>query len=422
MSILNPGRGSKANLAATDPRMIKSKILCLTDDIILSVKNAIILFLITLAVYGISSRGEGANWNYFTLLSDAFLNGRLHLLTNPPWLNELISYGGKYYVVYPPMPAILMMPFTAIFGQNFYQPAFSILLGAVNVFLAYFVFLKIFKDRKLSVWMGVLYSFGTMQWYHAEVGSAWYLAHITALFFLWLMLWEIFTRQRLFLIGLFIGGAYLSRLPAALSIVFVLLYLHERFIDIKGKKILFKNLLLLGLGLVPFILFNFAYNYLRFGVIYDIAYSLLPIFNEPWYRYGLFNIRYIPVHLKEIFAALPKITSDFPYIVPSLNVMALWLVTPVFLLIPLAKFKKKIIWASLVSVLVMSIPGLAHGENGFTQFGFRFALDYLPFLLIITASAFENRLNLWAKGLIILSILINLWGVLMISFIHRWQF
>lgn len=375
-----------------------------------------------LVVYGLSYGGTGANWNYFVLLADAFWQGRFYLLENPPWLNELINWQGRFYVVYPPMPAVLLMPFVALFGISFPQPYLSIFLASVNVSLSYLVFLKIFTNQKMSFFGSVLYAFGTMQWYHAQVGSAWYIAHIVALFFIWLMFLEILTKKRLILIGLLIGCAYLSRLPTVLAIVFVLLFLSNDFFDWRHKRIYFKNILLLVLGLLPFLGLNFIYNFLRFGTIADVGYRLLPVFEEPWYRYGLFSVKYIPIHLKEIFSALPQTKPDFPFVVPSMNVLALWFVTPAFLLIPFAYFKRKIVWVSVVTVVVMSLPSLTHGGSGFSQFGYRYALDYLPFLLIPTLSGAWRLPNFIFMFLLILSILINFWGVLLLEHFKMYTF
>lgn len=320
------------------------------------------------------------------------------------------------------MPAILLMPFVAVFGINFYQPLLSILLGATNVSLAYIVLLKLFRNTKISLWISILYAFGTIQWYHAEVGSSWYVAHIVALFFLWLSLLEVITKQRLFLIGLFIGGAYLARLPTMLAAIFILIYLHQKFLLFKGKKLIFnfKNIFLFFIGLAPAIVFNAVYNYLRFGTIFDMGYILLPIFNEPWYRQGLFNISYIPIHLKEVLTALPRLSLNPPFIIPSVYIMALWFVTPAFLLVFFANFKNKLSVASATTLILIALPGLAHGNNGSTQFGYRFALDFLPFLIFLIASGLKNRFSWWSKLLITLSLLVNLWGVVMISFFNIW--
>lgn len=381
-----------------------------------------VLFITTFLVYLISSRGEGAGWNHYVYLADAFLHGRLDV---PFKLDELAYWGNRYFVVYPPMPAILLVPFVTIFGNSFYQPTLSILLGATNISLAYIVFLKLFKDMKLALWISILYAFGTLQWYHAEVGSSWYIAHITALFFLWLSLLEVVTRQRLFLIGLFIGVAYLARLPTILAITFVLIFLKEKFLN-RNIQIDFKNLFLFILGLLPALVFNGLYNFLRFGRFDDYAYAIylnsqsLAI-RQTVFPHGFFSIYYLPDRIKDIFLSFPVLTSNPPFIIPSLYAMALYIVTPAFFLILFASFKKKLIYSSLIAVLAMSIPSLIKGGNGFTQFGFRYSLDFLPFLLILTASGLQNKFNFYSKCLIILSILVNFWGVIMISFLNIWR-
>lgn len=380
-------------------------------------KVAIILGILAFLVYSFSHRGEGSHWNYFILLSDAFLHGRLNVIDHPSWLNELILWQGEYYVVYPPMPAILLTPFVAIFGKDFYQPILSWIIGGLNVSLCFLVLRKKFST-KISLWTSLLYAFGTMQWFHAEVGSVWYMAHIVAMFFIWLMLWESFSKQRLFLIGTFLGMAYLSRLPAILAITFIVLYFYKKFIS-KNYIEVTQNITKLLAGILPFILLNFSYNFLRFGVIYDISYTLLPVHNEPWYRFGIFSIKYIPIHLMEIFTSLPKISIQPPFVIPSLNVMALWFVTPAFVLLLRANYKKFINVVVLTAVIIMSFPALMHGENGFTQFGFRFFLDLMPFLILLVAAGIKE-IDWKVKLLIFVSVLINLWGVIMISFLNLW--
>lgn len=383
---------------------------------------AIGLFILTFALYFSFYTGEQKHLNYFVPLAEAFLNSRLDVLEHPSWLNELVNFEGKYYVVYPPMPAILLMPLVFIFGTDFPQPLFSIFVGALNVALCFLVINRIFKSVKVGVFGSLLYGFGTMMWYHAVVGSAWYIAHIIAMCFIWLSILELFSKNKSYLlVGILIGAAYWSRLPAILAIVFPLLYFREEFVQFKPRlKINFKNCFTLGVGVGFFVGLNFLYNFLRFGVPYDISYQLLPVFEEPWYKNGLFSIVNIPIHLNEIFTALPKFSLEWPYFIPSLHVMALWFVTPALLLIFFAPFKKRIVWVSVITVLVMSLPGLSHGSNGFTQFGFRFALDYHPFLVILIVAGLQKKYYIVALILLVLSILVNLWGMILITFYKLW--
>ena len=52
--------------------------------------------------------------------------------------------------------------------------------------------------------------------------------------------------------------------------------------------------------------------------------------------------------------------------------------------------------------------------TGFSQFGYRFALDFMPFLFLLTIKAMGNDLKWHHKSLIGASIVANLWGVLWI--------
>lgn len=349
------------------------------------------------------------------LLADSFLHGRLYLTEGPNWLNELVKINNVFYVPFPPMPAILLMPFVAMFGTSFPQPILSIIIGSINVSLSYIVILNYLKKESLAFLISILYAFGTIQWYHAEVGSSWYIAHIIAMFFIWLSLLEIKTKKRFFLIGLLISFSYLSHEPAIFVSVFTLIYLHKDF-----RKI--KNILNYGLGLSVGVLISIFYNYFSFGSFYNLGYWLIPnVLNEPWYRYGIVSFRYIPIHLKELFTSLPTFKSSFPYVIPSVNSMAIWFTTPAFFFMLKANFKNILERASLITSLIILIPILMHGSNGFTQFGYRFLLDIYPFLLILTASGINNSPRWLVIILIIISIIINFWGVLMISFFNIWS-
>ena len=101
----------------------------------------IVLFIVSFAVYWATSEGHATYYNYYVRLADAFLHGRLYLLDNPSWLNELIPnpHGPGWYVVYPPLPAFLMTPFVALFGLNLNQTLFGFFFAAATVPLAYLV-------------------------------------------------------------------------------------------------------------------------------------------------------------------------------------------------------------------------------------------------------------------------------------------
>jgi hypothetical protein len=392
-----------------------------------SVATAIALFLGTLLIYAVSHQGDGLPFNYFVRLSDAFLHGRVYLNDNPPWLSELIPWKGHYYVVFPPMPAILLMPFVAVFGPDFPQPALSIVLGAANVGLAYLVLLRLFRNPSVALWAAVLYGIGTNQWYHAENGNGWYVAQITALFFLWLALLEATTRKRLLIIGLCLSGAFLSRVTVLGAVAFFLVYFWDRFVQVAPLRqhlrirVFVKPLIALGLGLSAGFAIAALYNWARFGSPTEFGYKLIPgVLEEPWYSHGLISTKYIGTHLDEMFTRLPRFQREAPFVIPRVYVMAVWVTTPAWVLILFARFRSRVAIASVAAILATLPPIIMHGGPGFTQFGHRFSLDYTPFLLLLAASGMRDRVTWWKQALILISIAINLWGVLMLSFYDTW--
>ena len=113
------------------------------------------------------------------------------------------------------------------------------------------------------------------------------------------------------------------RLATILSFPFFLIYTYDRLykpFNIKNilNSINIRFLFFLGFGVAIFILLNAIYNYARFETPLDISCYLIPdILEEPWYRNGIFDISYIPRHLKVIFWGLPKLIDEFPFLLPS---------------------------------------------------------------------------------------------------------
>lgn len=206
--------------------------------------------------------------------------------------------------------------------------------------------------------------------------------------------------------GAFLGATYLSRIHTILSLPFFIYFIFRKP----------KNFLHFAIGLAPFLIFNALYNLARFNVPWDAGYTLIPgILKEPWYQLGLVHPSYIKRHLKVIFTALPIVKDTFPYVFPSLNGLAIWVTTPAFLLLLKAPFTKIEVKLATLAAALIAVPILAHGTWGFTQFGYRFAVDFYPFLFLILIYALPNKLGKIHWILLFLSILVNAWGVLWIN-------
>jgi hypothetical protein len=357
-------------------------------------------------------------------LDEAFLHGRLYLSENLLSFLELAPVGNKYFIIPPPMPAFLILPFVFFAGPNFNQTLASIILGALNAVLIYSLFKKLFpKSESPAIWMTVLFSLGTIHWYLSSVGSVWYFGQITGVFFTFLALNELFGLKRAWLVGLFLGAAFWSRLPVILSATFFIIMLTSF-----GKKEFFskKNIFTAFefiLGLSVFIVLDFLYNYMRFGTIFDVSYYLQGgvsqgILQTSVFSKGYFNLAYIPDHLKIFLLKGPVFLSYFPYLQPSWAGMAIWLTTPAFIFAFFSPIKEKITWACWIAIIPIMILVMSHGGTGFSQFGYRYAMDFYPFLLILTAKGMvQKKLKIkWHHIIFILAgVLVNLWGVLWIN-------
>jgi hypothetical protein len=384
---------------------------------------AFTFFILTFSIYSATGPGYPTPYNYFTWLADAFLHGRLGLTKASPYLGELIPVNGKFYVIYPPMPAILLMPFVAIWGPTFNQTVGSVFVASVNVSLFYLLMRRLTHDVRIQIWMTLVLSFGTIHWYIASVGSAWYFAHITSFLFLTLALYETFTKRRPFLIGLLLGASYWSRLPTILSLPFFIVILSDSWLlKSEGASILERinptPLVRLGLGVGIFVLINILYNFLRFHTPFDVAYSTPGIdtpSHEPWLNKGLFSLSYIRYHLSIILAKPPVFNKEAPYVRPSMAGMSIWITTPVFVYALFADIRKKVALACWSGIIPITLLLFTKNGTGWTQFGYRYALDFYPFLFLLTVKGIGDEIRWHHKLLICSGILVNLWGVLWIN-------
>lgn len=387
---------------------------------------AFFFFLLTFIVYYFTGESKSTAYHYFAPLAEAFLDGRLYLLDKPYWLNELLPVDGKYYVIYPPLPAIMLIPQALLLGPEVNQTLASVFWGSIGVSVVYFLMRRLSDSIRLQIWLTLLLAFGTIFWYLACDGKAWFYAQIASFLFLTLAVVETFGKRRPLVIGLLLGAAFWCRLPVVLSLPFFLIMISDQWINQDKslnviRRIRFKPLILLGFGVGIFVLLNFGYNLLRFDTISDIAYNIQAK-EEPWfYPKGLFHISYIWKHLYIFFLKLPLFSWDAPYVKPSLEGMSILITTPAVIYVIFAGIRNKIALACWSAIIPVALVSFTHGGYGWIQFGYRFAVDFYPFLLVLIALGIKSQLKengdlRWHhKTLIVLSILINTWGILWIN-------
>lgn len=74
-------------------------------------------------------------WDSYSLQAMSWLSGRLDMGKNYEWL-ELAVYNGKYYLSFPPLPSVVMLPFVLLFGERTPSNLVSALYGIFTAMIA----------------------------------------------------------------------------------------------------------------------------------------------------------------------------------------------------------------------------------------------------------------------------------------------
>ena len=406
---------------------------------------AVGLFLAALLVYWLVKHGRPTSLDYFVPLADAFLHGRTWLINPPSYLNELVPVDGRWYVVYPPMPAILLVPLVAAFGPHFDQSILAMVLGAFNVVLAWRAALGLGVGRRTALVLAIVWGFGSITWHSAQEGTSWHIAHVVSLTFAFLAILGTQRNAHPALVGLAVGAMGLARLPMLLAAPFFLAWLADRaaregsgapfvaFGSAEGGdepdgrrrpvpldrfvRLAVPFLVGLGIPVVAYLL----YNAVRFGSPADTGYTLIPgLMEEQQYRNGFLAISSVPRKLYAMFLSTPAEFNGFPWILPRhLGGLSIVLTTPLFLWAIAARRPDWFgigAWTALGLVLV---PVLLHADPGGEQFGFRYAQDIYPFLFLLVARALRKGITFEAWVAIAVGLLVNVWGMA-VTYFDRW--
>lgn len=337
------------------------------------------------------------------------MQGRVNLTDLPSFYQDVILIKNKVYVPFPIGPALSLIPFILL-TKSVTEQQVSIILGSLDVGLFFILFTK-FTSHKNAVILSMFLAFGTALFWTSVVGTSWYFAHVVAFLFLTLSLIAHFEKKDI-ISGVLFSLAVLCRYPILFGLVFYLLQLKE------DRRRLVK-FFLAAAALAPI---NFIYSYLRFGNILETGYvavyqyyvklgypvTLLQVINPKIPVFGYLDPRSIPLHLFTFLIEPPIITSSLN-ISPSPYGMGIIFTSPLLFLAMKFPFKKGLERNLILGGSAIALVEFMHFAQGWVQFGYRFAMDFLPFLLIILALRFKiKKITIF---LIIISIIVNFWGV-----------
>jgi hypothetical protein len=362
---------------------------------------------VSAVIYWLADRGFDAGRGDFFYLADAFLHGRTWL-NFQPGPNDVIIIDGRFYVPFAPFPAILFMPLVAVIGAvnaDTYETGIDAILAAAGVGLCWMLLGRIGVRRLVDrLALTILFGFSTQILWVTTRGGVWHTGQLVATILTFAALIELYGRQRAWLIGLLAGAAFLTRAPLAFAIPFYALMLEVRpdlpssevvggYVRSIARSARIRQWVWLAVGVLPAVVLFFAYNQIRFGSPWESGYGLatLPAFLEHQRGQGLFSIVHIPMNLDYFLFHLPTVIPTFPFFKPDGLGMSVLITSPGLLFATQADWRQPRARWLLAATIAVLIPTLLYYGGGWLQYGYRYFLDSVPFVIALCGLAAVHR-------------------------------
>ncbi len=430
----------------------------------------LVLFVVGLIVFSLTAYDRMRRQStdpHFVYLADAWLHGKLAITDPPPakgddWAKvetvELddgttvrgrrmhtrrtfhIAGGGEidvsrvkrtvdttHYVSFPPFPAVLMLPQTAIHGRVA-NDVFTTVLIAALVLPLMLIVLRRLRDEGLSdrtdaehYWLVAAFAFGTVFYFSAVQGRVWFTAHVVGVALALAYLWCVIGARHPILAGICLGCATMTRVPMAFMFP---LFAFEAWRVCGGREHLREWIELCAKFAAPVVviaIIAMIHNYVRFHEPLEFGHSYLYVRQQAQIEtIGMFSQQYLSRNLAVALALLPEFGAQGrPFATISGHGLAIWFTTPLVLLVLWPRTKNAWHRPVLITLAAVALPSLMYQNSGWIQFGCRFSLDYMPLLFVLLAIG-GRPLRAVAKALIVFGIIVNLFGA--VTFARKWEY
>lgn len=360
------------------------------------------------------------HYNSYTLQACRWLGGHLDLGQNYSHL-EIAEYQGKFFVSFPPFPSYVMLPFALLFGESTPDGWIAVAISLTGAFYV-FKLLKHFEKSDASAIFWTLFttigsnlifiSVNSWVWFFAQ--NLCFLLSVMAIYYaltgkggLSLAFW-----------AMSVGCRPLNALYAPILLMILYQKMQETESLSFGK--LLQKYWKWAIAPCVIAVSYMLLNYFRFGNILEFGHNYLPEFTEA--EKGQFHVDYIKQNFPLLWK-LPKPGADGKLQFPKFNGMAIYLSTPLFLSYAIytirSVVKKEMNGLAVrilipVTVMVHFLCLTAHKTMGGFQWGNRYPLDALPFVLlgILLVCKKDDPLEKYQIPLAILGLALNVAGTI----------
>jgi hypothetical protein len=334
--------------------------------------------------------------------------------------------GDRWFVSFPSFPAVVMLPFVALHGYQFNDTSFGVIIAALAVALFYALLRFLAREgeternRSENIALALILAFGTLFFYCAIRGEVWFSAQVMGVALTCLYARNAVKAHRPVLAGLFFSMATLTRTPLLFAGLFFVLEAlcpgPNRLEQLRALGASWRpaarKLGLFALGAAPLALLAAAYNLYRFGRAGEFGHAFLynNRVNADIDRYGLFDLTYLPRNLEAAFLKLPRVSFNPLELGYDPHGLSLLLTLPLLVFLVIPKERPRLHWPLWLTVAACALPGLFYQNTGYMQFGFRFSLDYTPYLLLLFAIGGWSLRSRAVMAAVALGVLVNFWG------------
>src|SRR5688572_10261157 len=189
----------------------------------------VFLLIVYAAVAGRERLTTHTQFNHFALQAEAWLEGRLDLGHDPPdhaQGNDFARYQGKWYIPFPALPAVLLLPIVKFAGsaERVRDGQFFLWLAPLGPVLLFFA-LEALRQRgrwqgSLLTSLGLMLGFGlgSVYFFTAVQGTVWFAAHVVAVALMAAYVLCAIDARHPWLSGLLLGLGFWARAPVLFAV------------------------------------------------------------------------------------------------------------------------------------------------------------------------------------------------------------
>ena len=396
-------------------------------------RDILTLIFCILAVYLVlwSMTGEWpflpSTYHSYVLQANRWLQGHLDLGQNYSYL-EIAEYAGKYFISFPPVPSVLVLPLCLVFGINTPDGLVAVAMGLIGAVCSLKMAWLVGRRGSSAIFWSLFLTVGSNFLHVGYSADVWYFAQTCAFAFTMLSLYHAMTDDlRTGWLPLFFLALAFGCRPLQIVYTPLVVWLLWGKVKRSGFTAL-SALKRFWWWVIPPLCIGFflmGLNFARFDNPFQFGHDYLPEFAVEKAN-GQFHLSYLADNWKRLWQ-LPGI-KDGRINFPTFNGCAFWIFSPIFLVFAVYFFKnlrrsirKPSVLLAIGLILLHFAALCCHATMGGWQFGNRYPVDALPalfFALMILLREDDSDLRPLSVPLCLWGLGINLAGT--VALMNHW--